>query len=117
MKMTEQQMTEDLVMRGLEVVRLSSLVSARGLAHAFAEWRGHTIEFTAEIKPADTEYREGVIPTILATLKLPVDFYDFWDEEDRAEAYQQRIGQANDYIRQLQTILDCRQPVLQGVAA
>lgn len=117
MSMTEQEMTADLVMRALEVLRLSALVSTRGLAHAHANWFGHTQDLSARIQPADSVYQAEVEQHFLGRLELTVKFYEFMSEKEKAAEYQVRVENTNAYIHQLQEILDSRQPVLQEVAA
>lgn len=117
MSMTEQEMTEDLTRRGVEVVRLSALVTVQGLAHAHIQWYANVHAFSARLMAANTEYREGVEQKVIVALELRTKFYEFWTDTEKDAEYQSRVAEVHSYTRQLQELLDTRQPILQGVAA
>lgn len=103
---TTEQMTEILRDRALIICQLSLEITTRGIAQGWAEVHGHVNVFSAVIRPIDATIPEDDTPRpTLAELKFELFHYNFYNLEQKAERFHERLAEADQYIAYLKMLL------------
>lgn len=103
---TTEQMTEVLRKRAFIICQLSLEITTREIAQGWAEVHGHTNVFSAEIRPIDATIPEDDTPRpLLAELRIELYHYDFYNLEQKAEHFRERLTEADQYIAYLKMLL------------
>jgi len=110
--LTTEQMTDNLYLAMEEIFLQGMVINRRDLVQCHASVSPHCKGFDFHVMPANTLYNEEVeLPERLATIRINLDFYDWFAVERCREEYQARMVEIETFIRYLDHLIACNKRI------